>query len=78
MRGLVKATHYYATQQARADWAQLAQYAAENGYSTDVAELEPYDTAGHKVIDRRINALMARMGIDVPFYEWQAQQEAHA
>jgi len=76
MRGLVKATHYYATQQAQADWAQLAAYAKAHGRGAAVVELEPPQDAGHKTIDKRINALMARLGITVPFYEWQAQQEA--
>ncbi len=74
MRGLIKATHYYATQQARADWAQLAEYATAHGHGTDVTELEPPDTAGHKTIDRRINALMQRMGITEPFWKWQERQ----
>lgn len=76
MRGLVRATHYYSTQQARADWAQLAQYAKANGHGVAAVELEPPAAAGHKAIDKRIDALMVRMGIDVPFYAWQAQQEA--
>lgn len=76
MRGLVKATHYYSTQQARADWAQLAQYAKANGYGAAAVELEPPTDAGHKTIDKRINSLMARMGITEPFWKWQEAQEA--
>lgn len=75
MRGLIKATHYYSTQQARADWAQLAEFAKTHGHGAAVIELEPPQDAGHKTIDKRINALMARMGITVPFWQWQAQQE---
>lgn len=73
-RGLIKATHYYATQQARADWDQLAQFAKAHDHGADVAELEPHDTAGHTVIDKRINALMQRLGITMPFWKWQEQQ----
>lgn len=74
MRGLIKATHYYATQQARADWAQLAEYAKAQGHGAAVVELEPPRDAGHKTIDKRINALMARIGITVPFWQWQQQE----
>ncbi len=74
MRGLINATHYLSTVQARADWAQLAEYAEAHGHGADVAELAPHDTAGHQVIDRRINALMQRLGITMPFWKWQEQQ----
>ncbi len=75
MRGLVKATHYYSTQQARADWAQLAQYAKAHGYGVAVVELEPPVDAGHRTIDKRINALMQRMDIKMPFWQWQEAQK---
>jgi len=75
MRGLVKATHYYSTQQARADWAQLAAYANARGHGAAVVELEPPQDAGHKTIDKRINALMVRMGLKMPFYQWQQGQQ---
>ena len=78
MRGLIKATHYYSTLQARADWAQLADYAAANGHADDAARLAPPDSAGHRTIDKRIDALTAVLGIDVPFYVWQEQQEVTA
>jgi hypothetical protein len=77
MRGLVRATHYYATQQARSDWAQLAEYAAANGYSDKADALQPPVGAGHRTIDKRIDALMHAMGMTIPFYEWQnAQRKA--
>ena len=75
MRGLIRATHYYATRQARADWLQLAEYAAANGYADAAARLAPPDDAGHRTIDKRIDALMASMHLDMPFYEWQAEIE---
>lgn len=74
MRGLVKATHYYATQQARADWQQLAAYARAQGHGAAVVELEPPADAGHKTIDKRIDKLMAVVGITVPFWQWQEEQ----
>ncbi len=74
MRGLIRATHYYSTLQARADWEQLANYAAANGHAAAAQRLAPPDGAGHKTIDKRINALMAVLGIDAPFYEWQEAQ----
>ena len=74
MRGLIKATHYYATQQARADWAQLAAYAKANGYGVAAVELEPPANAGHKTIDKRIDKLMARMGLTMRFYDWLMAQ----
>ena len=74
MRGLIKATHYYASQQARADWAQLAKYAVANGHGDDAARLAPPEGAGHKTIDKSINALMLILGINMPFYEWQETQ----
>jgi len=74
MRGLIKATHYYATQQARADWAQLAAYAEAHGQGAAVVELAPAQDAGHRTIDRSINTLMQRLGITMPFWKWQEQQ----
>jgi len=74
MRGLIKATHYYATQQARADWAQLAAYAEAHGHGSDAAGLAPAQDAGHRTIDKSINALMQRLGITMPFWKWQEQQ----
>ena len=75
MRGLIKATHYYATQQARADWAQLVEYAYANGHGSKVSDFRPSETAGHRMIDRSIDALMAAMGLTMTFAEWQAQQQ---
>lgn len=72
MRGLIKATHACATRQAWADWQQLAACARASGYET--ADLEPPAGAGHKTVDRRINALMRRMGITIPFWRWQEEQ----
>lgn len=74
MRGLINATHYLSTVQARADWAQLAAYAKAQGHGAAVVELEPPQDAGHTRIDRSINALMQRLGITMPFWKWQEQQ----
>lgn len=74
MRGLIKATQAAQTQQARADWRQLAEYAQAHGYSEQAERLQPKQDAGWRTIDRRINALMAAMGLTMPFHEWQQAQ----
>jgi hypothetical protein len=74
-RGLHKLTQAAQTQQARADWAQLARYAKAHGHGATAVELEPPADAGWRTIDKRINALMQCMGLTMRFYEWQAQQE---
>lgn len=74
MRGLINATHYCSTLQARADWAQLAAYAEAHGHGTDAAELAPAKDAGHRTIDKSIDTLMQRLGITMPFWKWQEQQ----
>jgi hypothetical protein len=76
MRNLVRITNYYNRLQARDDWAQLAAYAQANGHGADAERLQPADGATWRTIDKRIDALMAAMGITVTFQQWQTQQEA--
>jgi collagenase-like PrtC family protease len=57
VRGLIKATAYFSTQQAKADFYALAKFAVENGAKDEVALCTPPKGAGHKTIDRQIAKL---------------------
>lgn len=56
-----------ALRQARREWSQLAEYAAANGHAEDALRMAPPDDADHQIIDGRIVALAAVVGLKPQF-----------
>ena len=60
---LMKEISAGATAQARREWTQLAEYAAANGHAEDAQRMAPPADADHQIIDIRICALAAAVGL---------------
>ena len=62
-RGLAKATGYYSTLAAWADWRKLAAQVTAAGYADLIAQYQPSEGAGWRRVDRasaRLKAAFAR------------------
>lgn len=59
MRGLIKATHYYSSLEARRDWLIVCQLAKESGVEPPAID---HEALGHKRLDKHSEKLLAQIG----------------